>query len=74
MSATKYCYANPSTLPKFLTPAECAELIRSTPGSLATARCLGKPCPPWLKRGRAIIYDRDAVLQWMADQSRGGAQ
>jgi hypothetical protein len=55
----------PDNLPAFLTPAELAELLRTTTNSLSQDRYLGKG-PRFVRAGRRILYPRDAVLAYLS--------
>lgn len=71
MSAKKRVPTPINEMPKFLTTAEAAEILRTTVPCLATQRCVGGATPPYIKRGRTVLYDRDALLSWMESQTRG---
>jgi hypothetical protein len=51
-------------LPAFLTPAELAELMRTTTNSLSQDRYLGRGVK-FVRAGRRILYSRDAVLAYL---------
>jgi hypothetical protein len=52
-----------------LTTAETADLLRCSPATLEVDRCRRRWCIPFLRIGRAIRYDRAAVLRWLADHN-----
>lgn len=51
-------------LPALLTPAELADLMRTTQNSLAQDRYLGRGVP-FIKHGRKILYARDEVCSYL---------
>ena len=51
-------------LPPLLTPAELAELMRTTTNSLAQDRYLGRGVP-FIKNGKRVLYARTAVLNYL---------
>ena len=51
-------------LPEFLTPAELAELLRTTTNSLSQDRYLGRGVP-FIRAGRRILYARSQVLAYL---------
>ena len=48
-----------------LTPAEAAEFLRTTVGTLAVWRCNRKVTIPFVKRGRTILYRRSALEAYL---------
>jgi hypothetical protein len=57
---------NGPTLKPFLTSRECAELIGVTPVHLCAMRARGEG-PPWSGSGKWVRYERNAVLNWLAN-------
>ncbi len=53
--------------PKLTTP-QAAELIGCAPATLELDRIRHRWRVPFLKIGRLVRYDRDAVLAWLASQ------
>jgi hypothetical protein len=64
-------------LPAFLTPAELAELMRTTTNSLSQDRYLGRGVK-FIRAGRRILYARSDVLAYLEantfQQSPGRAE
>ncbi|HSS25896.1 MAG TPA: DNA-binding protein [Mycobacterium sp.] len=64
-------------LPAFLTPAELAELLRTTTNSLSQDRYLGRGVK-FIRAGRRILYARDGVREYLRantfQQSPGRAE
>ena len=54
---------------QLLTTKQTAELLGVSPGSLAVDRCRARWRIPYLKVGKAVRYDRDAVLRWLRDRN-----
>ena len=54
---------------KLLTTNETADLLGVSPGSLAVDRCRARWRIPYMKVGRIVRYDRDAVLRWLRDRN-----
>lgn len=52
------------SLPPLLTPAELADLMRTTTNSLAQDRYLGRGVP-FIKNGKRVLYARTAVLDYL---------
>lgn len=54
-----------------LTPKEASKAIRCSEGSLrasrVTGRIFGKATPPYIKRGRQIMYKRSTLMKWLDD-------
>jgi hypothetical protein len=66
-------------LPPLLTPAELADLMRTTTNSLAQDRYLGRGVP-FIKNGKRVLYARTAILAYLerntaqrTDDPRGAA-
>jgi len=57
--------ATTTALPALLTPAEAADLLRTTPATLSVWRCTRRVPLPWIKRGRSLLYRRDDVLKYL---------
>jgi hypothetical protein len=55
-------------LPALLTPAELAQLMRTTTNSLAQDRYLGRGVP-FVKHGRKVLYTRSDVQAYL-DRNR----
>ncbi|WP_240760804.1 helix-turn-helix domain-containing protein [Mycolicibacterium sp. CR10] len=51
-------------LPPLLTPAELADLMRTTTNSLSQDRYLGRGVP-FIKNGKRVLYARTAVLDYL---------
>lgn len=51
-------------LPPLMTPAELADLMRTTTNSLAQDRYLGRGVP-FIKNGKRVLYARTAVLDYL---------
>lgn len=58
--------------PRFLTPAEVADLLKVSTKTLANRRSQGLP-PLALKIGGRVRYPREALEEWLAKQPRLGA-
>lgn len=54
---------------KYLSAEETAEHIRMSPSWLAKSRLTGEG-PPFIKAGRAVLYDVEDVDLWMAKRKR----
>lgn len=50
---------------ELLTPKEAAKFLRTTTASLATARCLRRGSPPFVKVGKRVLYRRADVERWI---------
>ena len=59
----------PKTGLDLLTTNEAAELLRCSPKTLEADRCRRRWRVPYVFVGRAIRYDRTAVLRWLADRN-----
>lgn len=55
--------------PNLMTTEECAEMLRCSPRTLEVDRCRRRWRVPYLHCGRKVVYDRSAVLQWLAAQN-----
>jgi hypothetical protein len=53
--------------PRFRTPA-AAKYLGLAAGTLIVGRCTGKLDIPYIKIGRAVVYERAALDQWLAAQ------
>lgn len=51
--------------PRYGTPAEIADYLHTTPGSLASDRYLGRGLP-YVKFGRKVLYEWAAVDAYLA--------
>lgn len=54
----------PPTERRYMNRAEVADLIRSTPGSVAVLTSKRKI--PHLKRGSRVLYDREEIEIWLS--------
>lgn len=52
-----------------LSTKEAADLLRCSPKTLEVDRCRRRWRVPFLRRGKSILYDRSAVIKWLADQN-----
>jgi len=52
-------------LPALLTPAEAADLLRTTPGTLNVWRCTGRVTLPYIQRGRSVLYRRADIEKYL---------
>jgi excisionase family DNA binding protein len=55
--------------PELLTPAEAANLLRTTVDTLAVWRSTGRHGIPFVKLGRAVRYRRADLLAWLDARS-----
>ena len=55
--------------PELLTPAEAADLLRTTEATLAVWRSTGRHGIPFVKLGRAVRYRRADLLAWLDARS-----
>ncbi len=55
--------------PVLLTTIEAAALLRCAPATLDLDRVRRRWRVPFLRVGRSIRYDRNAVLRWLADRN-----
>ncbi|WP_293645402.1 helix-turn-helix domain-containing protein [Sphingopyxis sp. RIFCSPHIGHO2_12_FULL_65_19] len=60
-------------LEDFMTPGETAARLSTTEGTLRWMRCKGKG-PPFLKKGRFVLYRRDDVDEYAIGKERGAAE
>jgi excisionase family DNA binding protein len=60
---------NQAVTPVLLTTKEVAALLRCSPATLEIDRTRHRWRVPFLRVGRAIRYDRAAVLRWLADRN-----
>ncbi len=67
--ATSTDTATDPAVPVFIDTKECAVLLHCSPKSLEMDRCRRRWQVPFLRRGRSVIYDRAAVLKWLADHN-----
>jgi len=56
--------------PTLLRTVEVAALLRCSSKTLDVDRSRRRWGVPFLRVGRSIRYDRDAVLRWLADHNR----
>ena len=56
---------------KYMLVDETAELLRHSKGTLDNWRHRGEG-PPYARLGGRILYDRDAVIEWVRSHERGG--
>jgi hypothetical protein len=56
-------------IPVLLDTRETAALLHCSPATLSVDRCRRRWRVPFLRVGRAIRYDRTAVLKWLADRN-----
>jgi hypothetical protein len=60
----------PTAPPVFLNTCETAALLRCSPKTLALDRVRRRWRVPFLKLGgRRVVYERSAVLRWLADRN-----
>jgi predicted DNA-binding transcriptional regulator AlpA len=59
-------------MPRYLTTAEVAALCRTSPETVRFWRYVGKG-PTSFKLGRKVLYDADAVEQWLTEAQQSGA-
>ncbi len=57
---------------KLLTPTEAGEILGVGPNTLVVWRSRRAPNIPFLKIGRLVRYDREALEAWIAKQRVGG--
>jgi hypothetical protein len=58
-----------SSIPVLLSPKEAAEKYRCSVSFLAKRRMNGNG-PPFIKRGRSVLYAEPALVQWLKIQTR----
>jgi len=59
----------PTTIPVLLSPKEAAQKLHCSVSFLAKKRMTGDG-PPFVKRGRAVLYTEPALVQWIKSQTR----
>jgi hypothetical protein len=59
----------PATIPVLLTAAEAAQKLHCSVSYLAKARGSGDG-PPFIKRGRSVLYAEPVLVQWLKSQTR----
>ena len=69
VSPTPSAIAANSAAPVLLTTEQAAGLLTCSPSTLSSDRTRRRWCVPFLRVGRAIRYDRAAVLKWLADRN-----
>lgn len=57
------------TRKRLLTPAEAAERLGTTPGTLAVWRATNRYSIPYVKVGRAVRYQAEDVEAWIASRT-----
>lgn len=50
---------------QLLSPAETAEYLKTTVGTLAVWRTTGNPAIPFIKIGRKVLYKKKDVDKWL---------
>jgi len=60
---------SPSAIPILLSAKEAADKCRCSISYLAKARMSGNG-PPFIKRGRSVLYAEPVLLQWLKSQTR----
>ena len=58
-----------STIPVLLSPKEAADRFRCSVSFLAKKRMTGDG-PPFIKRGRSVLYAEPALALWLKTQTR----
>jgi hypothetical protein len=58
-----------SAIPVLLTPKEAAHKLHCSVSFLAKKRITGDG-PPFIKRGRSVLYTEPAMVQWLKTQTR----
>jgi hypothetical protein len=61
--------AKEPALPVLLTTTETAALLTCSPKTLEADRCRRRWRVPFLRVGRAIRYDQQSVIKWLADRN-----
>jgi len=69
MQTIKNSVSEASSALVLLTTDETAQLLRCSPATLSVDRARKRWRVPFLRVGRAIRYDRAAVLRWLADRN-----
>jgi|TARA_B110000908_G_scaffold165025_1_gene213861 hypothetical protein len=59
-----------STLQKLNTPEQEAIRLNLSPRTMAKARSTGQPAIPFIKIGKTVRYNPEAVDQWLAKNTR----
>jgi hypothetical protein len=60
---------SPSAIPVLLSPKEAAQKLHCSTSFLAKKRMTGDG-PPFVKRGRAVLYTEPALVQWIKSLTR----
>jgi len=58
-----------SAIPLLLSPKEAARKYRCSESFLAKKRMTGEG-PPFIKRGRSVLYTEPALVQWLKSRTR----
>jgi len=58
-----------SAIPVLLSPKEAADKCRCSVSFLAKKRMTGDG-PPFIKRGRSVLYAEPVLLQWLKSRTR----
>jgi hypothetical protein len=58
-----------SAIPVLLSPKEAAQKYRCSESFLAKKRITGEG-PPFIKRGRSVLYTEPALVQWLKSRTR----
>ena len=61
--------STPLVARKLLTTEQAAALLACSPKTLEVDRCRRRWQVPFLRVGRAIRYDEQSVLRWLADRN-----
>lgn len=56
--------------PTYISTAEAARILGTTPGALRSDRFFNRPTPPAIKAGNRLLWNRLAVEQWAAQRAR----
>jgi hypothetical protein len=59
-----------STLQKLNTPEQEAIRLNLSPRTMAKARSTGQPAIPFIKIGKTVRYNPEAVDQWLVKNTR----
>lgn len=59
-------------MPRYMTTAEVAALCRTSPETIRFWRYVGKG-PAWVKLGRKVLYDTEAVETWLTEAQQDGS-
>ena len=57
-------------LPDLMTTEEVAPFLRLKPGTIRTARCLGKSHLPYIKLGTRVMYKKEDLIKYLAGESK----